>query len=208
MNDKVEKKHKSGIYTKTGDGGTTSLVGGTKVLKDHDQIDSYGNVDELNSVIGLLRNKMGLAHGEQNLLFKMQNELFVLGSILATEVEKREMFKLPTLSKDFISEIESHIDVMDSKLEKLKNFILPGGDEASCVAHLARTVCRRTERSMVKLSQLDGDSVGMTSENDHLVPPLAIQLINRLSDYFFVLARFLNHESGIDDVIWRSSTSV
>jgi len=189
--------NKSQIYTRGGDKGETSLVGGTRIMKSCSQIDAYGNVDELNSFIGLLRSYLVDNHVQQNILFQIQNELFVLGSILATEVDKREAYKIPNLSTSLIGLIEKSIDEMDEKLPKLKNFILPGGVVASSSAHLARTVCRRVERSMVELRADKSESIA-------IVPDGAIELINRLSDYFFVLARFLNFENNTSDVIWKN----
>jgi cob(I)alamin adenosyltransferase len=183
---------KSQIYTKVGDAGTTSLVGGTKVTKDDLQIESYGNVDELNSQIGFMRSLMPKDHCEQVLLLKIQNELFVLGSLLATEIDKRVTYKLPTLSPSLLLEIESSIDKMDGSLSKLKNFIIPAGSQASCAAHVVRTVCRRVERGIVRLGHKEVD----------LIPSGSVQLINRLSDYFFVLARELNALEKIGDIIW------
>jgi cob(I)alamin adenosyltransferase len=187
---------KSSIYTKGGDKGETSLVGGTRIPKSHLQIESYGNVDELNSLIGVLRSEITANHAQQELLFAIQNELFVLGSILATEVDKRELYKIPKLKQELLTQIESAIDMMDAKMPKLKNFILPGGHKSSAHAHVVRTVCRRAERSMVDLVIVYADEA--------LVPNSAIMFINRLSDYFFVLARYLNFEVKVPDVIWES----
>lgn len=180
---------KSKVYTRTGDAGKTSLVGGTKVLKSEAQIAAYGNIDELNSHIGYLRSVMPTAHEEHPFLQELQNELFVLGSLVATESDKRELFKLPKLKFELVSKMEQRIDEIDSELEPLKNFIIPMGGQASTYTHVVRTVCRRTERSLVALPE-------------ELIPAGAILLLNRLSDYFFVLARRFNAGEGHTDVLW------
>lgn len=176
------------IYTKTGDSGQTMLVSGTKVSKADQRIDLYGEVDELNSLIGYMDVETHKA-----LHASIQSHLFNLGSLLACEVEKRKEFKLPQVNKTIIEELEEAIDSMTEELPKLKNFILPGGTEGSARAHLCRVVTRRVER---KLVSFDKANPGEAPEN-------SIVFINRLSDYFFVLARYWNLKKGVEDVLWK-----
>ena len=178
------------VYTKTGDKGDTSLVGGTRVGKDHKKIELYGEVDELNSIIGLITS--GVDGDIKEELFKIQHLLFNLGSVLACEPKKRLEFKLPTVTDKNIIFLENSIDQMQSQLSPLKNFILPGGDMAASHAHLARTVCRRVERKMV----------AFFNENSSEEVPHSLEFLNRLSDYFFVLARYINHGQGVVDIPW------
>ena len=179
------------VYTKTGDKGETSLVGGSRVLKSDLQIDLYGEVDELNSRIGLL-----VVHTDDDkavvLLRKIQSCLFDLGSNLACEEEKKEKFNLPQLAENEVKEIESEIDRINAYLPELKNFILPGGSVASSFAHLCRTSCRRVERLLV----------GFSSQGE--LPAFSLEYMNRLSDYFFVLARFLNLQKSVEDIPWKA----
>jgi len=175
------------IYTKTGDKGETALIGGVRVSKSSLRIDLYGEVDELNSFIGLLRS-----YEDNKLLASIQNQLFNLGSMLACELEKRSVYKLPPIDALIIKSLEDSIDEMNEELEPLKNFILPTGSKAASVAHLCRTVTRRVERKLVNFSE-------------HLKaqePDNSFEFINRLSDYFFVLSRFLNKKENITETIW------
>lgn len=181
---------KSKVYTRTGDKGTTGLVGGSRISKGEDLIDLYGEVDELNSHLGyaICLNKKE----ELNSFFKkIQVKLFDLGSNLACEQDKRLQFKLPQITDDDIKELESEIDRLDSTLEPLKYFVLPGGDRGSTYFHICRTVCRRIERKLVKRQE----------EVDDL-PANSTQYMNRLSDYFFVVSRYLNKESGEKENYW------
>jgi len=180
------------IYTKTGDKGTTGLVGGDRVSKASIRLDSYGSVDELNAVIGLLRTHLQTYafDGAERMLKKTQNHLFNLGSQLAcTDAEMAK--KLPQITEDYIRELETEMDDMSKDLPELKQFILPGGNLLASHAHLARTVCRRVERVCCKLAE---------SEE---IPPLAVPYLNRLNDYFFVLARFFNHALGVAETTWE-----
>ncbi|MCT4642358.1 MAG: cob(I)yrinic acid a,c-diamide adenosyltransferase [Bacteriovoracaceae bacterium] len=177
------------VYTKTGDKGQTSLVGGTRVSKSDKRLHLYGQVDELNSYIGLL-NSMEKEEGE--ILEKIQNNLFNLGSHLACEEEKREVFSLPELEKDLIECLEAKIDELDSQLEVLKNFILPGGTPLSAHIHVARTICRRVERSLV-----DFMSISQPLE-------LSLEFLNRLSDFLFIYARYENKRSNQSEKIWKT----
>ena len=184
---------KSSVYTGTGDKGETSLVGGQRVLKSEIKIESYGTADELNSQVGLaLSLASNLGDHEVEVLHSVQNNLFNLGSLLATVPEDRAKFKLPPLNKNLISTLESEMDKMDGTLPKLTNFILPAGTSGSSAFHVCRTVCRRLERIMVQLGNLEGNEIHQD----------AIQFVNRLSDYFFVLSRSLNAREGISDILW------
>jgi cob(I)alamin adenosyltransferase len=182
------------VYTKTGDKGETSLVGGSRVLKSDYRIDIYGDVDELNSFIGLLissvlENKLAI---DVETLEIVQNNLFNLGSQLACEVDKRDQYKLPAIDNALTHLLEKKIDLMDEDLQKLKNFILPGGSVPASFAHLARTICRRVERKLVAAN----------CDLNYTLPENGINFINRLSDYLFVYARFINLKLGKPEVLW------
>lgn len=184
---------KSNVYTGTGDKGETSLVGGQRVPKSEIKIEAYGTADELNSHLGLaISLAENLGEHEVEVLQSVQNNLFNLGSLLATLPEERSKFNLPALNKELIETLESEMDKMDATLPKLKNFILPGGTSGSSAFHVCRTVCRRLERIMVNLGSLEGNEI----------PNDAIVFVNRLSDYFFVLSRSLNAREGITDTTW------
>jgi cob(I)alamin adenosyltransferase len=179
------------IYTKTGDKGKTSLIGGTKVAKSHIRIESYGTVDELNSFIGLLGDYLGDAHVKKNLK-EIQDRLFTIGSSLACDPEKEPALKIPDLKEADVLFLEKEIDRMNESLPVMKNFILPGGDVAVSTAHICRCVCRRAERTCVSMQ-----------ENNLFVEPLVIKYLNRLSDYLFVLARFIAHQGHIEEIVWK-----
>jgi len=173
------------IYTKRGDKGQTSLLSGQNVPKNHLRVEAYGTVDELNAHIGMLA--VGELPAElRSILVKIQNILFVAGSQLAVEGEIR--FKLPEVSEAHIEFLEQEIDRMEADLPTLTNFILPGGSTAVVHAHVCRTVCRRAERTSVALAD---------------APDLILKFLNRLSDYFFVLARYIAHHTGTTDTIWN-----
>lgn len=176
------------IYTKTGDDGTTGLFGGARLSKDHIRIEAYGTVDELNSCIGLLASTINDAEME-GLLRNIQSRLFTIGSNLASQPGKDMI--TPDLKEEDIALLEQSIDKMQDSLEPLKHFILPGGSQSISAAHLARTVCRRAERRCVSLSN--------TSEVD----PSIILYLNRLSDFFFVVARWLAHKEGVAEIKWE-----
>ena len=178
------------VYTRTGDKGGTSLFGGTKVEKDHVRIDAYGNVDELNSFIGLLRDQDGIGKEISDQLFEIQKKLFSIGTILATEKAPKG-FVLPTIETNDVLWLENSIDKFSEKLPELKNFILPGGHQVVSLCHVCRTVCRRTERGIVKLGQ------------DNEVNENLLAYVNRLSDYFFVLSRKLSQQLGVAEVTWQ-----
>lgn len=175
------------IYTKTGDSGKTGLYGGTRIDKHHLRIEAYGTVDELNSYIGLLRDQISHTGYREELLF-IQDRLFVMGSNLARDPEKE--LKVPELYEADIERLERQIDEMESILEPLKTFILPGGNVVVSHAHVARCICRRAERRAVALSQSES------------TPLILIKYLNRLSDYLFVLARALAKQLGAEEIAW------
>lgn len=183
------------VYTKTGDKGTTALFGGTRVPKDHIRIDSYGTVDELNSHIGLIRDQKMNAHYKA-ILIEIQDRLFTVGAILATPVEKEvlkngelRLKNLGIVATD-IELLENEIDAMEEALPQMTHFVLPGGHQTVSYCHIARCVCRRAERLAVHLS------------HNETVPEIAIQYLNRLSDYLFVLARKLSSDLKAEEVKW------
>ncbi|MBU1100605.1 MAG: cob(I)yrinic acid a,c-diamide adenosyltransferase [Bacteroidetes bacterium] len=180
------------IYTKTGDKGETSLFGGQRVSKDNLRIASYGTVDELNSILGIAASH--LQGGEfKNLIMQLQNDLFNVGADLATPMDKTSG-EIIRVDGEGITFLEETIDEWDAKVPALKNFVLPGGSTASSYLHFARTVCRRAEREVVKLSK----EIDIGSE--------VIIYLNRLSDLLFVLARYANVESGTPDVEWQKQS--
>lgn len=179
------------IYTKTGDGGKTSLIGGTKVAKSNIRIEAYGTVDELNSHIGLTADHL-TQQNLKNTLKEIQDRLFTIGSSLACDPDKESQLKIPDLKESDISFLENEIDTMNEQLEPMKTFILPGGHVAISSAHIARCVCRRAERICVHMQ-----------EQELFVEPLVIKYLNRLSDYLFVLARYAGHLLGIADIPWK-----
>jgi cob(I)alamin adenosyltransferase len=177
------------IYTKTGDAGSTGLFGGKRVSKADLRIEAYGTVDELNSWLGLLRDQPVNA-SRHGFLIAIQNNLFVVGSMLAAE-PGNERIKIPLLNETAVNELEDAIDRMDAVLPAMRSFILPGGNHAVSFCHIARTVCRRSERQVVALHQMSP------------LDPLLIVYLNRLSDYLFVLARTMAHELKIDETPWK-----
>ncbi|RYF94664.1 MAG: cob(I)yrinic acid a,c-diamide adenosyltransferase [Chitinophagaceae bacterium] len=180
------------IYTKTGDLGQTSLIGGTRVPKSHIRIESYGTVDELNSFIGFLCDQI-TDDRTKNFLNEIQDRLFTIGSSLACDPDKEPKMKLPDLRDDDIKLMEAEIDEMNKVLPPMKSFILPGGGMAVSSAHIARCVCRRAERNCVNMI-----------EHEMFVDPLVIQYLNRLSDYLFVVARFIAHVTGVKETEWKA----
>jgi cob(I)alamin adenosyltransferase len=176
------------IYTKKGDSGKTSLIGGTRVSKSDLRIDAYGTVDELNSYIGWTRD-LSVSEAVRKLLLEIQDRLFTIGSRLAEDREKSNM-KLPLLNEDDIKILEDAMDNMNNTLPEMKSFILPGGHPAVSCCHVARCVCRRAERLIVSVSE--------NSEVD----PLILKYMNRLSDYLFVLSRTLSFELKAEENPW------
>lgn len=188
------------IYTKTGDKGTTGLANGERVLKNSERIESYGAVDELNSVIGVCAQQLENFSQKNNLhllqwCFAIQNDLFNLGSDLATPIESRWK-EMNLVSKKEILQLEKMIDSCQSELTPLREFILPGGTLANAYLHLARTVCRRAERKVVHLSQ--------TFE----INKYSIQYLNRLSDLLFVMARYVQSLQKKEEVTWKKDGGV
>lgn len=177
------------IYTKTGDKGKTSLLGGTRVPKYHVRIEAYGTVDELNASMGMLGEEQVL-QSFIPLIREVQNKLFTLGSILANDPEKSH-FEIPGIEEADIKSLEDSIDQLNDQLDPLKNFVLPGGHPANAWAHICRTVCRRAERRVVELAE--------QTELD----PKVIRYLNRLSDWLFMVARFASKQSGAEEIIWK-----
>jgi cob(I)alamin adenosyltransferase len=178
------------IYTKTGDDGTTGLIGGSRLNKSDGRIDCYGTVDELNAAIGLAATV-----ADASLLARLrqvQNELFVLGSQLAVpdDAKDKPLDWLPVLNEELVTRLEGEIDAAEARMQPLRQFILPGGTELAARLHVSRTVCRRAERLVVALT------------GAHPPPPLAMKYLNRLSDWLFVQARLANQLAGVPDVPW------
>jgi cob(I)alamin adenosyltransferase len=185
------------IYTKTGDKGTTALIGGTRVPKHDLRIEAYGTIDELNSFIGLLRDKIENSE-EKNFLINIQNELFNLGAFLALDPAKKKLangknrMSIPPISDKIINKLESRIDLINEQLPPMTHFILPGGHETVSICHICRTIARRAERKTTALGE-----ISEVEEN-------WIKYLNRLSDYLFILARKLSKDLEIDEIKWQS----
>jgi cob(I)alamin adenosyltransferase len=179
------------IYTKTGDKGNTSLIGGTKVPKSDVRIDTYGTVDELNSWIGLINDQLN-DEEFRPVLKEVQDRLFTIGSSLATDAEKAPKMKLPDLKAADIEFLEKQIDQMTAQLPPMKSFILPGGHVAVSSIHVTRCVCRRAERLAVGMQQ-----------HELFVDQQVIQYLNRLSDYLFTLARYAAQKLGAEEIPWK-----
>jgi cob(I)alamin adenosyltransferase len=182
------------IYTKTGDKGTTSLIGGTKVPKSHLRIEAYGTVDELNSYIGLCRDLLQDEQGRQ-LLQEVQDRLFTIGAALACDPVKEPKMRIPDLKESDITLLETEMDRMDGFIPPMKHFILPGGHPTLSQLHIARCVCRRAERCCVRL-ELE------SLEVDELI----LKYLNRLSDYLFVLSRYTGFLLNAAEIPWRPRT--
>lgn len=179
------------IYTKTGDKGTTALIGGTRIPKSHIRIEAYGTVDELNSWLGIIADQLGPLD-QLPLLKEIQNRLFVVGSSLACDPDKDTKMIIPDLLEEDVNKLENSIDWMNERLPELKNFILPGGHITASQIHVARCVCRRAERIVV----------GMTQHQEP-VEDIVIRYLNRLSDFLFVLARFVVHQHDGKEELWE-----
>ncbi len=185
------------IYTKTGDDGSTGLIGGRRVSKADARLDCYGTVDELNAAVGLAAAAAGTGLVPDTSMIEklrlVQDELFVIGALLATPDDGATPANVavPSLDEASVRRLEQQIDAAEGVLQPLRQFILPGGSELSARLHLARTVCRRAERRLVAFAK------------DHRVDPPIVQYLNRLSDWLFVHARLANHLAGIPDVPWR-----
>lgn len=181
---------KSKVYTMTGDTGVTSLVGGTRVRKTDIRIEAYGSVDELNANIGVLAAIPNLQPEYARLLVHIQNKLFNIGAYLATPNPDNAITECQGLSHTDIEMLESHIDEMDITLPPLNNFVIPGGNHRSALAHVCRTMCRRCERRIVALADTT------------YVDPNVLKFVNRLSDFLFVFARFNNVANQCDEIFW------
>lgn len=179
------------VYTKTGDCGQTSLVGGQRVSKCCERLESYGTVDELNSHIGVLMTYC-TDPADAQFLCDVQAKLFVVGGYLATDNSQREVRSGNIVTPEMTQLVEDEIDRLQALLPPLRLFILPGGARGAAYAHVCRTVCRRAERCILRLAETGAE-----------VDANVCAYVNRLSDYFFVLARKLNVDNGVDDVVWR-----
>lgn len=178
------------IYTRTGDDGTTGLIGGSRVRKSEARLECYGTIDELNACLGLAA--AAVDSSLRGLVLEVQKDLFVIGSHLATpDAPSTPNTGLPLLDEQLITRLEMQIDGAESQLPALQNFILPGGTEGAARLHLARTICRRAERLLVDFSL------------DRPVPAIVLTYINRLSDWLFVHARLANQRAGVADVVWK-----
>ena len=183
------------VYTKTGDKGTTALFGGTRVPKYHLRIESYGTVDELNSYIGLIRDQE-IDSRYKNVLIEIQDKLFTVGAILATDPEKailkngKERLSIPKISEDEVAFLENEIDAMEVDLPPMTHFVLPGGHTTVSYCHIARCVCRRSERLATELNDMEPTDL------------MVLKNVNRLSDYLFVLARKLTFDLKAVEVKW------
>ncbi len=187
---------KSPLYTRTGDKGTTALVDGSRVAKNSPRVCAYGSIDELNAFIGLLRCHIApVAPDREAVVAMVSNTLFNIGGCLATPATETDNSLALSLLGDIdprIAELEREIDLLDSEVEPLRCFVLPGGCEAAAHAHVARAVCRRAERDILTLA-----------DTGAFIPPALLTFINRLSDYLFILARYLNHLTAHPDIPWE-----
>lgn len=184
---------KSMLYTRTGDTGDTSLVGGERIAKDSPRLEAYGTIDELSSQLGVVASSKGVSDELKGQLQQIQNELFNIGSYLATAPGDAEP-SCPSLEDGtMIGNLEGWIDTLDEQTPKIRAFVLPGGHPAAAQAHVARTVCRRAERSILALSRKE------------YVDPAVIRFVNRLSDYLFAAARYINFINGVAEIVWRQN---
>src|SRR6185312_6642748 len=178
------------IYTNVGDKGTTGLFGGPRVPKDHLRVQAYGDVDELNSQIGAARAECTDAEVGA-ILARLQNQLFDLGSELATPDQEHAPKRIPVITEADVVRMEGEMDRFDTELEPLRAFVLPAGSRLAAALHMARTICRRAERSTVTLDRAES------------LDPLIVKFLNRLSDLLFVLARVANHRASVPEVKWE-----
>ncbi|MDR2564257.1 MAG: cob(I)yrinic acid a,c-diamide adenosyltransferase [Prevotellaceae bacterium] len=176
------------IYTKKGDGGETSLVGGARVPKNHPRVEAYGTVDELISHLGVVRAYCADEYYKK-FIFEVQDRLMTCSALLASDGDTAK--KLPEIKLDDIEAIETEIDKIDATLPPLRLFVIPGGSPAEAFCHVARSVCRRAERGAVRLAQ------------DYEVPELVVKYLNRLSDFLFTFARKLDIDAGANDEVWN-----
>ena len=183
---------KSIIYTRTGDAGTTSLVGGTRVPKTHLRLEAYGTIDELNAQLGLLATYLPEASRDYRFLQRVQHTLFAAGSQLATDAHATPLHPASVITDGQVQAMEQEIDRLDEELPPLRAFVLPGGSRGAAVCHVCRTVCRRAERRILNLAQHTE------------ISPQLLAYINRLSDYLFVLSRRMNHDAKKDEIFWEN----
>ena len=181
------------IYTKTGDTGKTSLIGGTRVLKSNPRIEAYGTVDELNSFVGVVYDHID-DDDTKSVLKEIQDRLFTIGSELACDPNKNIKMPIPDLHESDIALLEKEMDRMEAQLPVMKNFILPGGLPAVSFSHVARSVCRRAERRCIQLYD----------QEEGKVDAIIIKYLNRLSDYFFMLARYIGMQNNAPEIIWKA----
>ncbi len=181
---------KSNLYTRGGDAGTTSLVGGARIAKNSVRLEAYGTVDEFGSFLGAILSDPGCPEENRKQLLSVQNMLFNFGGYLATPVEPGTEPKTWGLTQDHVDAIEKWVDALDEATPKVRAFVLPGGTPLSAKAHIARSVCRRTERRLLDLAQQE------------YVDPTLLRYINRMSDYLFILARYFNHIAGVEEIKW------
>ncbi len=191
------------IYTQTGDQGKTSLISGERVPKSHPRVRACGEVDELNAVVGALAAHLPPgSEATMTELRRIQSDLLQAGAWLSATPGSETQSRLTPMGPDKARRIEARIDALSAGLPELKAFILPGGHVSAAWAHMARTVCRRAERTVIELTmQAGAPPDGLPSAPSHLGP--VVMFLNRLSDYFFVLARYLNQQTGIADVTWQ-----
>jgi cob(I)alamin adenosyltransferase len=186
-----EMTRKSDIYTRTGDTGATSLVGGKRVKKNDIRIEAYGSVDELNADLGLLATTSALPAEQREVIVTTQHKLFDIGAYLATDNPNGEMTQCRGLRAEHVTRLEEAIDAIDAHLPPLHSFILPAGVKGAAMAHVCRTMCRRCERRVISLADTT------------YVDPMVVKFINRLSDYLFVLARLINVEAQVEEISWN-----
>ena len=182
---------KSNLYTGGGDTGLTSLVGGERVSKFSTRLEAYGTLDEFSSQLGVVLSHPDCPDEQHRYLLAIQNMLFNLGGYLASAVPEGQQPPAWGLTPQHIAELEHHIDTLDEATPKIRAFVLPGGSLLAAHTHVARTVCRRAERRILALAA------------DQYVDPLLIKYINRLSDYLFILARYINHRAGVAEITWQ-----
>lgn len=181
---------KSNLYTRTGDTGTTSLVGGQRVSKTSPRLEAYGTLDEFSATLGIILSSADCPADIRRYLHTIQNTLFYAGAYLATDSPAEQPATLTGLTDTQIQQLEENIDTLDALTPPLKAFVLPGGTPLAAHAHLARTVCRRAEREILRLDALQS------------VDPRVIRYLNRLSDYLFILARYFNHLADTPEITW------
>ncbi|RMF28612.1 MAG: cob(I)yrinic acid a,c-diamide adenosyltransferase [Candidatus Nitrosothermus koennekii] len=181
------------IYTKSGDKGDTSLIGGKRVSKASKRIEAYGNIDEANAILGLVI--ANLAHDDIKILLEgIQNELFILGSDLAEPSYPENPYNIPRINANMVKKLEEAIDKYQEEVGEIQYFILPGGSKTAALTHFARTIVRRAERSIIELKEQEE------------INPSIIEYVNRLSDLLFILARVINKREGIKDIPWKANT--